>query len=214
MIFLFGFIYYRFYLVCRIRQQPGIDEDWDIHEDQYRLQSGWATGPVEIAVDSFVLYNPPGPLLLPSQPDASNYYENCPGSVQEYMGPFVNIAGEQIARPLLCHRVDACVGGCVVLSKDTNGQKVFQEFQRERKLRKIYKAVTRTSVPLGMHLHWMWAPQNARGKSGGPPCQLVSHTPPESRRKARVRKIIRFFGCSLLLLKLHTLSVELCSCSW
>ena len=101
-----------------------------------------------------------------------------------------------------------------MLSKDTNGQKVFQEFQRERKLRKIYKAVTRTSVPLGMHLHWMWAPQNARGKSGGPPCQLVSHTPPESRRKARVRKIIRFFGFSLLLLKLHTLSVELCSCSW
>ena len=31
----------------------------------------------------------------------------------------------------------------------------------------------------------MWAPQSARGKSGGPPCQLVSHQPPESRRKAR-----------------------------
>ena len=127
------------------------------------------------------------PPMLPTQPDASNYYENCPGSVEKFMGPFDDIAGDRIARPLLCHRVDACVGGCVVMSKDANGQKVFQEFQRDRKLRKMYKAVTREPVPLGMHLHWMWAPQNARGKSVGPPCQLVSHTPPESRRKARVR---------------------------
>ena len=136
------------------------------------------------------------PPMLPTQPDASNYYENCPGSVQEYMGPFDDIAGDRIARPLLCHRVDACVGGCVVLSKDANGQKVFQEFQRDRKLRKMYKAVTRKPVPLGMHLHFMWAPQNARGKSVGPPCQLVSHTPPESRRKARVRS---FVCCNIVL---------------
>ena len=127
------------------------------------------------------------PPMLPTQPDASNYYENCPGCVQDYMGPFQDIQGNTIARPLLCHRVDACVGGCVVMSKDANGQKVFQEFQRDRKLRKMYLAVTQQPVPLGMHLHWMWAPQNQRGKRGGPPCQLVSHTPPESRRKARVR---------------------------
>lgn len=125
------------------------------------------------------------PPMLPTQPDASNYHENVPGCVQDYMGPFEDILGNTIARPLLCHRVDACVGGCVVMSKDTNGQKVFQEFQRDRKLRKMYKAVTREPVPLGMHLHWMWSPQTARGNRGGPPCQLVSHTPPESRRKAR-----------------------------
>ena len=69
------------------------------------------------------------PPMLPTQPDASNYYECCPGCVQTYMGPFRDIAGNEIPRPLLCHRVDACVGGCVVLSKDGNGQKVFQEFQ-------------------------------------------------------------------------------------
>ena len=62
--------------------------------------------------------------------------------------------------------------------------------QRDRRLRKMYLAVTKEPVPLGMHLHWMWAPQNQRGKTGGPPCQLVSHTPPESRRKARVRAAI------------------------
>ncbi|CAB9498590.1 RNA pseudouridine synthase 6, chloroplastic [Seminavis robusta] len=125
------------------------------------------------------------PPMLPTQPDASNYFDNCPGCTQTYLGPFQDIQGNTIARPLLCHRVDSCVGGCVVMSKDANGQKVFQEFQRDRKLRKMYLAVTKTPVPLGMHLHWMWSPQTQRGKRGGPPCQLVSHTPPESRRKAR-----------------------------
>jgi 23S rRNA-/tRNA-specific pseudouridylate synthase len=125
------------------------------------------------------------PPLLPTQPDSSNYVECCPGCVQDNLGPFTDIQGNEVVRPLLCHRVDSCVGGCVVLSKDGNGQKVFQEMQRERKLRKLYLAVTTQPVPLGMHLHWMWAPQSARGKSGGPPCQLVSHAPPESRRKAR-----------------------------
>ena len=125
------------------------------------------------------------PPMLPTQPDSSNYHECCPGCVQDNMGPFFDILGREVPRPLLCHRVDACVGGCVVLSKDRNGQKVFSNLQRDRKLRKVYLAVTTNPVPLGMHLHWMWAPQSARGKSGGPPCQLVSLTPPESRRKAR-----------------------------
>lgn len=126
------------------------------------------------------------PPMLPSQPDASNYYECLPGAVQQNLGPFIDIAGNMIARPLLCHRVDACVGGCVVLAKDVNGQKVFHQFQQDRKLRKLYLAVTTAPVPLGIHIHWMWAPQSARGKSGGPPCQLIRHTPPDTRRKARL----------------------------
>ena len=125
------------------------------------------------------------PPMLPTQPDASNYYECCPGAVQDKLGPFYDITGEEVVRPLLCHRVDACVGGCVVLSKDRNGQKVFAELQRQRKLRKVYLAVTTQPVPLGMHIHWMYAPQSARGMTGGPPCQLIRHRPPESRRKAR-----------------------------
>jgi len=125
------------------------------------------------------------PPMLPTQPHSSNYYECCPGCAQTNLGPFYDISGREIDRPLLCHRVDACVGGCVVLSKDRNGQRVFHELQRQRKLRKVYLAVTQQPVPLGMHLHWMWAPQTARGNVGGPPCQLVSLAPPESRRKAR-----------------------------
>jgi len=125
------------------------------------------------------------PPMLPTQPDASNYHENCPGCAQDILGPFQDIQGNTIRRPLLCHRVDSVVGGCVVMSKDRNGQRVFQELQRQRKLRKVYLAVTTEPVPLGMHLHWMWSPQTQRGKAGGPPCQLVSHYPPESRRKAR-----------------------------
>ena len=125
------------------------------------------------------------PPMLPTQPDSSNYYENCPGCVQDQLGPFYDIEGNKIVRPLLCHRVDSCVGGCVVLSKDRNGQKVFHELQRERKLRKVYLAVTTKKVPLGMHISWMFAPQSMRGARGGPPCQLVSFAPPESRRKAR-----------------------------
>jgi 23S rRNA-/tRNA-specific pseudouridylate synthase len=125
------------------------------------------------------------PPLLPTQPDASNYHENCPGCVQDILGPFTDIRGDVIARPLLCHRVDSVVGGCVVLSKDRNGQRVYQNLQRQRKVKKVYLALTTAPVPVGMHLHWMWSPQTVRGTAGGPPCQLVSHYPPESRRKAR-----------------------------
>lgn len=125
------------------------------------------------------------PPMLPTQPDASNYNECCPGCVETYMGPFVDVAGNTVKRPALCHRVDACVGGCVVLSKDRNGQKVFQQWQKDRKLRKVYLAVTKNPVPIGLSVQWMWSPQTERGQSGGPPCQLISHAPPESRRKAR-----------------------------
>lgn len=130
-----------------------------------------------------VLDKPP---MLPTQPDASNYYENCPGCTQDILGPFYDINKQPIRRPLLCHRVDTVVGGCVVMSKDKNGQRVFQQYQRDRKLKKMYLAVTTTKVPIGIHLHWMWSPQTTkRGKVGGPPCQLLTSTPPESRRKAK-----------------------------
>ncbi len=125
------------------------------------------------------------PPMLPTQPDASNYFENCPGCVATNMGPFVNILGEPVERPLLCHRVDSCVSGCVVLSKDENGQAVFSRLQRERKVKKVYKAVTKTPAPIGMHVHWMWGQTTRRGKSGGPPCQLVSHEVPLNRKKAK-----------------------------
>lgn len=128
------------------------------------------------------------PPMLPTQPDASNYQECCPGCVSNALNGrlLTDVKGRNVERPLLCHRVDAVVGGCVVLSKDRHGQKVFAALQRDRKIRKVYLAITDTRVPLGQHVHWMWAPQtNVRGKRGGPPCQLVRHQPPESRRKAR-----------------------------
>jgi len=126
------------------------------------------------------------PPMLPTQPDASNYFENCPGCVATNMGPFTNLAGDIVQRPLLCHRVDSCVSGCVVLSKDENGQAVFSKLQRERKVKKVYKAVTKTPAPVGLHVHWMWGVTTKRGKSGGPPCQLVSHDVPLNRKKAKV----------------------------
>lgn len=69
------------------------------------------------------------PPMMPTQPDASNYLECVPGCVNKNLGPFTNLEGEVIERPLICHRVDSCVGGCVVLSKDRNGQRVFSSFQ-------------------------------------------------------------------------------------
>ena len=127
------------------------------------------------------------PPMLPTQPDASNYKECCPGCVNELLGPFQTIEGDKVSRPLLCHRVDSVVGGCVVLSKDGNGQKVFSQLQRDRKLKKIYLTVTNKPVPLGRHIHWMWAPQLKRGEMAGPPCQFVSHSVPLNRKKAKVR---------------------------
>jgi 23S rRNA-/tRNA-specific pseudouridylate synthase len=137
------------------------------------------------------------PPMLPTQPDASNYRECCPACVADQLGPFFDITGAPVPRPLLCHRVDACVGGCVVLAKDRHGQRVFSELQRDRKLRKLYRAVTAQPVPLGRHIHWMWA------GSGGPPCQLLRHTPPESRRKARTfwkRCVLEVTSCEAIAL--------------
>ena len=113
------------------------------------------------------------------------------------MGPFTSISGNSVTRPLLCHRVDAVVGGCVVLSKDENGQAVFTNLQRDRKVKKVYKAITKNEVPIGMHVHWMWAEMTKRGGSGGPPCQLVSHQIPLSRKKAEswTRCILEVVKC-------------------
>lgn len=137
------------------------------------------------------------PPMLPTQPDASNYFENCPGCVGTNLGPFVALDGSQVDRPLLCHRVDSCVSGCVVLSKDENGQAVFSRLQKERKVKKVYLAVTKNPVPLGMHIHWMWGDMNKRGGSGGPPCQLVSHVVPLNRKKAKawMRCILEVVKC-------------------
>jgi 23S rRNA-/tRNA-specific pseudouridylate synthase len=134
------------------------------------------------------------PPMLPTQPEPSNYEECCPGCVNLLLGPYTTITGLPVSRPLLCHRVDSCVGGCVVLSKDTTGQRVFSDLQRQRKIKKLYLAVTTTPVPIGRHVHWMYGALNSRGSRGGTPCQLVSHTPPATRKKAKVRvnKKIRF----------------------
>jgi 23S rRNA-/tRNA-specific pseudouridylate synthase len=171
----------------RILTPSWIDAGTDIrvYPEPRRFPSCYDFTPERLVYEDTTFIVVDKPPMLPTQPDSSNYFECCPGCVQEMYGPFKDIQEREIPRPLLCHRVDACVGGCVVLSKDRNGQKVFNELQRERKLRKLYLAVTTEPVPLGMHLHWMWAEQSARGKAGGPPCQLVSHAPPDSRRKAR-----------------------------
>jgi 23S rRNA-/tRNA-specific pseudouridylate synthase len=132
------------------------------------------------------------PPMLPVQPDASNYLECCPGCFGSVLGPFTNIRNELVHRPYICHRVDSCVGGCVVLSKDVNGQRVFAKLQQNRQLRKLYLAVTETPVPMGIHVHWMWKQQTTKkrgggggGDGGGPPCQLIRHAIPENHRKAR-----------------------------
>jgi len=142
------------------------------------------------------------PPMLPTQPEPSNYEECCPGCVNLLMGPFKTITGEDVSRPLICHRVDSCVGGCVVLSKDGNGQRVFSDLQRQRKIKKLYLAVTTEPVPLGMHVHWMWASLNARGQMGGTPCQFVSHTPPASRKKAKawIRCVLEVVKCEQMII--------------
>jgi 23S rRNA-/tRNA-specific pseudouridylate synthase len=171
----------------RILSPSWIDAGTDIrvYPEPRRFPSCYDFTPDRLLYEDTTFIVVDKPPMLPTQPDSSNYYECCPGCVQEMYGPFQDIKKEEIPRPLLCHRVDSCVGGCVVMSKDRNGQKVFNELQRDRKLRKVYLAVTTEPVPLGMHLHWMWSEQSARGKAGGPPCQLLSHSPPDSKRKAK-----------------------------
>jgi 23S rRNA-/tRNA-specific pseudouridylate synthase len=220
-------------------QQKEIDEDLDTYvqtmqEQRFRriLTPSWMEAGIDLRIytvprrfpacydmnrETSLLYEDTTfivvdkPPMLPTQPDASNYIECCPACVEQQLGPFYDIEGNLVVRPLLCHRVDSCVGGCVVLSKDRNGQRVFHELQRERKLRKIYLAVTTTPVPTGMHVHWMWAGQSARGSSGGPPCQLVSHTLPESRRKARQfwnRCVLEVVSCAPIQITAETAAAD------
>lgn len=220
-------------------QQTKIDEDLDeyvqtMQEQRFRriLTPSWLEAGIDLRVypvprrfpacydmnrETSLLYEDTTfvvvdkPPMLPTQPDASNYIECCPACVEQQLGPFYDIEGNLVTRPLLCHRVDSCVGGCVVLSKDRNGQRVFHELQRERKLRKIYLAVTTTPVPTGMHLHWMWAGQSMRGSSGGPPCQLVSHSLPENRRKARQfwnRCVLEVVSCEPIMITAETAEAD------
>jgi hypothetical protein len=43
------------------------------------------------------------PPMLPTQPDASNYHECCPGCVNMQHGPFSTIERHPVDHPLLCH---------------------------------------------------------------------------------------------------------------
>jgi len=149
---------------------------------------------------TFVIVDKP-PMLV-CQPEASNYMECLPACVSGL--PYKNIHGELVSRLLLCHRVDTPVGGCVCLSKDRHGQSVFSKLQRERKIKKLYLALTSSPVPLGRHIHWMWAPQLKRGNFGGPSCQLLRHSPPDSKRKAKkywIRCILEVTNCQPIFFK-------------
>eukprot|EP00588_Corethron_pennatum_P008272 CAMPEP_0194285464 /NCGR_PEP_ID=MMETSP0169-20130528/30251_1 /TAXON_ID=218684 /ORGANISM="Corethron pennatum, Strain L29A3" /LENGTH=413 /DNA_ID=CAMNT_0039031597 /DNA_START=100 /DNA_END=1337 /DNA_ORIENTATION=- len=152
---------------------------------------------------SFVIVDKPP--MCPVQPDASNYVECTPGATGELYGPFqtADEFGEEytVTRPLICHRVDSCVGGVVVLAKNRNGQGVFSKLQRERRVKKLYKAVTDGPVPLGLHVHYMWSPPETRGgeRKGqtdaafrSPPCQLLSRAPRKGKDWIRcVLEVIR-----------------------
>lgn len=123
------------------------------------------------------------PPMLPTQADASNYNECLPGSL---LPQYTTIDNVPVNRLNLCHRVDAPVGGCVVMSKDKHGQGVFSSLQRERKIKKLYLAVTTDPIPVGRHVHYMWAKQvKDRGSFVGPTCQLVRLKPPGSKKSKK-----------------------------
>ena len=142
---------------------------------------------------TFVVFDKPP--LLPTQADASNYNECLPGCLPQKYFTIDNIPVDRLN---LCHRVDAPVGGCVVMSKDKYGQGVFASLQKERKIKKLYLAVTTDPVPVGRHVCYMWAKQvKERGSFLGPTCQLVRMDAPENRRKGKswVRCILEVTKC-------------------
>ena len=93
--------------------------------------------------DNFVAVDKPAG--LPSVPVASNAFENALERTRQLTG----------FELFPVHRLDEATRGVLLMARSAEAVHGFQKLQRAGKVLKLYQALTRSEVPLGLHEHWM-----------------------------------------------------------
>lgn len=101
--------------------------------------------------ETFLVVNKPSG--LPVHATLDNYIENLAYQLSKALGEGLYVT----------QRLDVPVSGILVLAKTLNFQSEFNRFLRQKRIRKIYRALTRSAPPLGLQTHFMekspWAPK-------------------------------------------------------
>lgn len=93
--------------------------------------------------DDFILIKKPAG--IPVHPTVDNWVENCIYSLEQTLGYPVFVT----------QRLDTPTEGLLILAKTKYFQSQFNRILRERKIKKLYKAMTEHPVPTGELVHYM-----------------------------------------------------------
>ncbi|KAG6546097.1 hypothetical protein Mapa_012503 [Marchantia paleacea] len=96
---------------------------------------------------SYVVLDKPAGVSVGGTVD--NLVESCANFTARAIGQRTPLA--------LTHQIDTCTEGCVVLAKTKEFASKFHELLRDKKVRKIYRALATAPMPLGRITHYMRA---------------------------------------------------------
>lgn len=126
----------------------------------------WKSRLLKNARDFIVINKPPG---IPTHATVDNALENCLAQMRLALG----------CELFVTQRLDNPVGGILVFAKNNEYQTKFNRWLSERKLQKVYVALTEKPCPLGRHQHWMKPSErspkvlSANPKGGWLSCELT-----------------------------------------
>lgn len=125
------------------------------------------------------------PADIPSVPVASNYLESALGRTQVLLK----------TKLYPVHRLDESTFGVLTFAKNPESAAKFQNWQKQKALTKIYRAVTNKPVPQGIYTHWL---------SKGIGKMLASEKKGEKKAITEVIECKHLENSYLLTIKLHT----------
>lgn len=92
--------------------------------------------------DFLILHKPHG---IPCHATVDNQVENCLSQMQAHLQQ----------KLFITHRLDTATEGLLLLAKSTNAQRRFNDLLLNHKVQKTYQALTQTSPPTGLQVHFM-----------------------------------------------------------
>ncbi|KAL2613481.1 hypothetical protein R1flu_025173 [Riccia fluitans] len=96
---------------------------------------------------SYVVLDKPASVSVGGTVD--NLVETCANFTARALGQRTPLA--------ITHQIDTCTEGCVVLAKTKEFASKFHELLRDKKVRKMYKAIATSPMPVGRITHYMRA---------------------------------------------------------
>jgi 23S rRNA pseudouridine1911/1915/1917 synthase len=134
---------------------------------------------------NFILINKPSG--LPVHATLDNFHENLIAALHSAKNQPIFVT----------HRLDVPTSGLIVLAKNKNFQKLFNQLISDRLIEKTYEATVTQKVSLGKHRHWMLSSPKAP--------KLISDSPPSSTTESQNNsKLEKWEECLLEIMNLKS----------